>query len=74
MSVCSATILPRKLAFQGVSGAALSTTVLPAANAGMILPEIELNWKVPCRNRTDYTDRLTRNESAGPNAKDLVVR
>ena len=33
MSVCSATIRPRSVAFQGVSGAGLSTTVLPVARA-----------------------------------------
>ena len=34
MSVCSATSLPSRVAFHGVFGSGLSTTVLPAASAG----------------------------------------
>ena len=40
MSVCSATSSPRIAAHQGVSGAGLRTTVLPAASAGPILARL----------------------------------
>ena len=40
MSVCSATSRPSSAATQGVSGAGLSTTVLPAASAGATLARL----------------------------------
>src|SRR6266540_3328590 len=45
ISVCSAAIRPMKVALHGVSGAGLSTTVLPAASAGVILDRLSMNGK-----------------------------
>ena len=45
MSVCSATILPMKVALYGVSGAGFSTTVQPAASAGVIFDRLSMNGK-----------------------------
>ena len=45
MSVCSAMIRPRTVADQGVSGAGLRTTVLPAASAGPSLARFRFSGK-----------------------------
>src|SRR5690349_5359359 len=45
MSVSSATSLPIHVAENGVSGAGLSTTVQPAANAGVIFERFNMNGK-----------------------------
>ena len=44
-SVCSATSRPSRVAFHGVSGAALSTTVLPVARAWPSLLMVTSNGK-----------------------------
>ena len=45
MSVCSATSLPIHVAENGVSGAGFSTTVQPAASAGVIFDRFSMNGK-----------------------------
>jgi hypothetical protein len=45
MSVCSAMIRPRRVAFQGVSGAGLMTQVLPMARTGPSLLSVISNGK-----------------------------
>ena len=58
MSVCSAMSRPRRVAFHGVSGAGLSTTVLPVARTGPSLLSGDLEREVPRHDRADDADRL----------------
>ena len=57
-SVCSVASRPSSAATHGVSGAGLSTTVLPASERGTDLGEVDLVGEVPRRDRGDDADGL----------------
>ena len=74
ISVCSAARRPMNVALHGVSGAGLSTTVLPAANAGVIFERFSMNGKfhgviaptTPTGSRTTFrTLRIPMNSWGG---------
>ena len=68
MSVCSAMSRPRNVAFQGVSGAGFSTTVLPVASAWPSLCEVTSNGKFhgTMAPTTPTGSRQIRRESREP--------
>ena len=70
-SVCSVASRPSSAATQGVSGAGLSTTVLPASSAGPDLGEVDLVREVPRRDRGDDTDGLAPDGPPGRDAHRL---
>ena len=73
MSVFSAIRRPSRVAFQGVSGAGLTITVLPAGQDGPQLVQRHLERVVPRHDGTDDADRLFPDGAAALDAHHVPI-